>query len=90
MVATGMDGWSCRNHDASLSLGYDVRQYIPLHLDAWSVAGSALERWCKNWMELEYSQPLMADGWFEEGHQPGVHIWSPTPCGNSDHFEGTG
>ena len=80
MIATGMDGWSRGNHDAGLSLGFDVRQYIPLHLSAWRIAGGALEGWCKSWMGSDYSPPLTAEGWFEEGHQAGVHIWAPPPA----------
>ena len=66
MIATGMDGWSRGNHDAGLSLGYDIRKYIPLHQDAWSIAGSVLKSWCKSWMGLDYLQPLTPEGWFEE------------------------
>ena len=80
MIATGMDGWSRGNHDAGLSLGYDIRKYIPLHQDAWCIAGSALESWCRSWVGLDYLQPLTLVGWFEEGHQPGVHIWAPPPA----------
>ncbi len=30
--------------------------------------------WDKN-----YAPPLATEGWFEEGHTKGVHIWSPPP-----------
>ena len=80
MIATGMDGWSRGNHDAGLSLGFDVRLFIPLHRSAWEVTEGALENWCRSWMGLDYSTPLTPEGWFEEGHQPGVHIWSPPPA----------
>ena len=66
MIATGMDCWSRGNHDAGLSLGHDVRKYIPLHLGVWDVAGVALEDWCKSWMELDYLAPPTSVGWFEE------------------------
>ena len=49
MIATGMDGWSYGNHDAGVSLGYDICEYIPMHLGAWDVVGVALEDWCKSW-----------------------------------------
>ena len=28
----------------------------------------------------DYSTLLEPEGWFEEGHQPGVHIWAPPPA----------
>ncbi len=34
MIATGMDGWSQGNHEAGISLGYDIRQFIPLNVGA--------------------------------------------------------
>ena len=80
MIAAGMDGWSRGNHDAGLSLGYDIRNYVPLYLSAWEVAGQTLEPWFKSWMDEDYSSPLDPVGWFEEGHQAGVHIWSPPPA----------
>ena len=80
MIAAGMDGWSRGNHDAGLSLGYDIRNYLPLNLSAWEVAGQSLEPWFKNWMGEDYSPPLEPVDWFEKGHQPGIHIWSPPPA----------
>ncbi len=36
--------------------------------------------WCKRWMGEDYAPPLTPTGWFECGHQPGVHIWAPPPA----------
>jgi len=81
MIATGMDGWSRGNHDAGISLGYDIRTLIPLHLSAWEVTGgTALDDWCKSWMGSDFHKPLTPEGWFEEGLLPGVHVWAPPPA----------
>ncbi len=81
MIASGIDGWSRGNYDLGVSLGYDIRDFLPLHLSAWEVAGDALELWCRSWMDQDYKPPLKPEGWFEEGHLPGVHIWAPPPAG---------
>ena len=31
-------------------------------------------------MGEDYSSPLAPEGWFEEGHKSGVHIWAPPPA----------
>ena len=36
--------------------------------------------WFKSWTGSDYSEPLEPEGWFEEGHLPGVHTWSPPPA----------
>ena len=68
------------NYDSGVSLGFDIRDFSPLHRSAFDVAGDVLEGWCKSWMGDDYSTPLEPEGWFEEGHQPGVHIWAPPPA----------
>ena len=80
MIASGVDGLSRGNYDAGISLGFDVRQFMPLNVSAWDVAGIVLGRWCKSWMGKDYAPPLTPEGWFEKGHQPGVHIWTPPPA----------
>jgi hypothetical protein len=30
-------------------------------------------------MGNNYTLPLTPEGWFEAGHQPGVHLWVPPP-----------
>jgi len=79
MIASGVDGLSRGNYDAGISLGYDVRQFMPLNISAWDVAGNVLGDWCKSWMGKDYVPPLTPTGWFEEGHQSGVHLWTPPP-----------
>ena len=75
MIACGVDGLSQGNYDAGISLGIDIPQFMPLHLLAWDIAGNALADWCKSWMGTDYTPPLTPEGWFEAGHQPGVHLW---------------
>jgi hypothetical protein len=41
--------------------------------------GTFLEGWCKSWMGGDYTPLLTPKGWFKQGHQPGVHIWTPPP-----------
>ena len=79
MIACGVDGLSRGNYDAGISLGLDICQFMPLHLSAWDIAGKTLAGWCESWMGMDYSPPLTPVGWFEDGHRPGVHLWSPPP-----------
>ena len=81
MILTGMDGWSRGNHDAGISLGFDIRDLIPLNLSAWEVAdGAILDKWCRSWMGDDFAPPLAPEGWFDEGQHPGVHVWAPPPA----------
>ena len=80
MIASGMDGWSRGNYDAGISLGHDLHQYLPLSVSAFDYEGNTLEEWCKSWMGTDYSPPLEPHDWYEGGHLPGVHIWSPPPA----------
>ena len=80
MIACGMDGWSRGDYDAGISLGYDLRLYLPLNVSAFEVKDNKLKDWCKSWMGSDYSSPLEPLDWFGKGHQPGVHIWSPPPA----------
>ncbi len=89
MIATGIDGLSRGNRDTGVSLGFDIRKFIPLHLSAWEVAGNELEPWCKSWMESDFSPPLVSEDWFGMGHKSGVHIWPPIG-GRVDSAEGIG
>ena len=34
---------------------------------------------CKSWMGLDFSPPLEPEGWYWEGHFPGIHIWALPP-----------
>ena len=80
MIACGMDGWSRGDYDAGISLGYDLRSFLPLNISAFEVKDNKLEGWCKSWMGSDYSPPLEPEDWFGKGHQPGVHIWAPPPA----------
>jgi hypothetical protein len=58
MVATGMDGRSRGNFDAGVSLGFDLRQLLPLEVSAFDYKDNTLEGWCKSWIGSNYSSPL--------------------------------
>lgn len=79
MIASGMDGWSRGTYDAGISLGYDLRTFIPLDIPAFEMKGNQLEFWCKPWMSNNFRKPLTPVGWFTEGHLPGIHVWAPPP-----------
>ena len=80
MIASGVDGLSCSNYDAGISLGFDVHQFMPLNISAWEIAGNVLAEWCKDWMGNDFAPLLSPEGWFDDGHQPGVHLWTPPPA----------
>ena len=80
MIATGIDGRSCGNLDARVSLGYDIRQYLPMDKGAFEVSGDSLKVWCKGWMGKDFSSPLTPVEWFYEAHRPGFHLWAPPPA----------
>lgn len=80
MIATGIDGRSRGDFDAGVSLGNDIRQYIPLDRGAFDLEGPRLTSWLKGWMGSDFSPPLEPVGWFREGHKPGIHIWAPPPA----------
>jgi hypothetical protein len=81
MIASSVDGLSQENYDAGISLGIDICQFIPLNVSAWDVAGNVLADWCKSWMGKDSAPPFTPVGWFEHGHSPGIHIWTPPPVG---------
>ena len=80
MIATGIDGRSRGNFDAGVSLGHDLRQYIPLDKGAFDLAGPSLTTWLRGWMEDDFSPPLDPIDWFKQGHRPGIHLWAPPPA----------
>jgi hypothetical protein len=80
MIATGIDGWSRGDFQSGISLGYDLRLFLPLAKPAFEVAGECLMPWIKGWMGSDFVEPLTPEGWFWDGHQPGVHLWMPPPA----------
>ena len=44
MIASGVDGLSCGNYYASILLGIDVHQFLPMNVSAWDVAGNVFGR----------------------------------------------
>ncbi len=77
MIASGLNGLLCGNYNDGILLGIDVCQFLPMNVSTWDVAGNVMEGWCKSWIDKDYNPPLMPEGWFEQGHQPGVHVWAP-------------
>jgi hypothetical protein len=75
-LPVGLMGFSWGNYDAGIYLGINIHQFMPLHLLAWDIAGNNLADWCKSWMGTNCTPPLTTEGWFEAGHQPGVHLGS--------------
>ncbi len=80
MIATGIDGRSRGNLDAGVSLGYDIRQYLPMDRGVAELAGPCLSSWCRSWMGKDYSSPLEPIDWSTKGQKPGVHLWAPPPA----------
>ncbi len=77
MIATGIDGLSRGNRDAGITLGYDLRDFVPLGVSAFDYPDNSLETWCKSWMGDDYNPPLQPKDWFPKGQLSGVHVWSP-------------
>jgi hypothetical protein len=80
MIESGIDGWSRGDFETGISLGYDLRNYLPLSKGCFDVAGATLIPWLRSWMQGDYSGPLSPEGWFWDGHLPGIHIWAPPPA----------
>ena len=80
MIETGVDGLSRGDVDSGVSLGYDLRHFLPLARSAFEVAGNALIPWLKDWMGDSYCGPLSPEDWFWTGHLPGTHLWIPPPA----------
>ena len=80
MIETGIDGWSRGDFETGISLGYDLRNFLPLDKSAFEVAGASLIPWLKSWMGKDYSRPLDPEGWFWDGHLLGIHLWTPPPA----------
>ena len=80
MIATGIDGRSRGNLDAGVSLGHDIRQFLPLDRGAFELAPREMESWCMGWMGSDFSPPLDPMGWHTTGHKPGCHVWAPPPA----------
>lgn len=57
-ILGGMDGWSQGDFYAGISLGYDLRLFLPLNISAFEVKDNKLKDWCKSWMGSDYSPPL--------------------------------
>ena len=77
MIACGIDGWSRGNHDMGVSLGHDLRPYLPLDRGAFEREPVLLEYWCRSWMGSDYVKPLEPKDWFWREHQPGIYLWAP-------------
>jgi hypothetical protein len=81
MIESGVDGWSRGDFETGISLGHDLQNYLPLALSCFDVAQATIIPWLRSWMKDDYySGPLSPEGWFWDGHLPGVHIWAPPPA----------
>ena len=80
MIATGVDGLSRGDKDSGITLGYDLRDYLPLDKSAFDQVPSELTNWCKGWMGTDFRRPLQPSEWFTLGQQPGIHVWAPPPA----------
>jgi hypothetical protein len=80
MIESGVDGWSRGNFDSGISLGYDLRTFLPLSLSCVDVAGGTVLPWLKSWMAEDFVTTLTPEGWFWDGHLPGTHVWTPPPA----------
>lgn len=80
MIATGIDGLSRGDRDSGISLGFDLRTFLPLDKSAFEVNGDALKNWCHTWMGDDFTSPLTSADWFTTGQRPGIHIWAPPPA----------
>ena len=79
MIKTGIDGLSRGDRDSGVTLGHDLRAFIPLEVSAFDHPDNDLKTWCKVWMGADFSDPLQPRDWFVKGQLPGVHIWAPPP-----------
>lgn len=56
---TWRHGWMAQgDFYAGISLGYDLRLFLPLNISAFEVKDNKLKDWCKSWMGSDYSPPL--------------------------------
>ena len=80
MIATGVDGLSRGDKEAGITLGFDLRDFLPLDTSAFDYPGNELEEWCKSWMGEDYSPPAKPIDWFRKAQMPGVHVMAPPPA----------
>ena len=64
MITTGLDVRSRGDLNAGVSLGHDIRLYLPLDKGAFQLSKYSLEEWCKSWMGIAYVTPLEPVEWF--------------------------
>jgi hypothetical protein len=80
MIESGVDGWSRGDFDSGISLGYDLRTFLPLSLSCVDVSGATVLPWLKSWMAEDFVTTLTPEGWFWDAHLPGTHVWTPPPA----------
>lgn len=79
MIESGIDGWSRGDFETGISLGYDLRTFLPLARSCLEVAGETLLPWLRNWLGDDFTGVLSPEDWFWRGHLPGSHVWTPHP-----------
>ncbi len=70
MIAQGADGLSRGNLTEGVMGGWDMGDFVPLHLNAMERSAS-LESWIRSWFDAgrkTKSELLEPEGWFERGH----------------------
>ena len=73
------------NYDSGISLGFDVRQFLPLNVSAWNIAGNVLasHTWESSsllglkgsynvwhWKDMKMVGP--SEGWMGQGQRPRI------------------
>ena len=80
MIQQGTDGASRGDQGTGSMTGIPIREFLPLHLDAFS-RWEPLKGWireiCSGLAPLTFLDP---DGWFTKAHSPGNFVWVPPPA----------
>ena len=79
MIKTGVDGLSRGDRDSGVTLGFDLRIFIPLEVSVFDHPDNHLKTWCAGWMGSDFTTPLEPQDWFVKGQHPGVYVWGPPP-----------
>ena len=79
MIAVGIDGLSRGDFESGVMTGQSMLRYLPFAKTAIELGGPTLRAWLETWMG-PWVEPLTPEGWFTEGHRPGVHVWVPPPA----------
>jgi hypothetical protein len=78
-IAKGTDGLSRGLMTMGVMTGFNMLNYVQLHLDALERQGPTLKDWILNWfwIKLKFLEPR---GWLCEDNTYSTYIWSPPPA----------